>query len=555
VSFEPFRLQGDRELRERAVGEWREAVGTAVRGGRAFAARGATGPEGVPVLRLGVPSGGTRAAGLTHHAIHRADVLSAVLAAEPGAWRLLHVHAGYPEGAAVAAAAARAGLPFLLTEHATYLDTLLSNAEVRAAYLAGARAAARIVAVSEFLARRIAAEFPELADRIVVIPNTVDVESFRPVGPAERRADELLWVGYRREYKGIPTMLAALRIVRRTRPGATLRMIGRSTSDEEEAGWHQLAAELGVADAVAFEPPSPDRAGIARAMERAAVFIHASRIEMMGIVAVEALAAGLPVVAVDSGGVTEVLGPDPESLGALIPTQDPELLAAAILRTLERRGQFDPNRLRAHVVERYGAIAVANRLVDLYDDVLAGSRGRLENGAGVGAARSVPTGDSGQRDDATVVLVGFDRDALVPVLAAFPADAFGRVVVATAGGPVPGHDDAVLLPPDRIGDLASLLALRGRARGAGVSGLVLAPVRWAVRWLGRRRLLARGLPALTATVETAVDRARADGTADEPVTVVCVGGLDVVATAPLARQGRVRIAPGGPRWLADVRTR
>lgn len=552
TSFEPFSLQGDLGLREWAVDAWLSAVRTAVREGWAFAVRGTSGPIGVPTLRLGAPSGGTRRAARTHHAIHRGDVLSAVLDGAPGAWRLIHAHVGYPEGAGAAMAARRAGIPFVLTEHATYLETLLADGEIRAAYLAGAQAAARIVAVSYTLAARIAHLFPELSERLVVVPNTVDIDAFRPVGPADRDTDEVLWVGYRREVKGMAVLLEAFRAARIERPTLRLRLVGRSTTEEEEAGWLRLAAQLGVTDAVSFEPPA-DRAGVAAAMERAALFVHPSRAETMGIVAVEALAAGLPVVAVDSGGVTEVLGPRPSDVGALVPRQEAAALAAAILTTLERRDTFDPARLRAHVVDRFGAAGVATQLADLYDDVLAESS--VQGGPAGMPRRAKATRQIGKRrPDGPAVLVSFDRRALDQTLAAFPAGYPSGVVVATAGDPVLGHPDAVRLTKARTDDVAALLSLHGRARGEGFAGLVLAPTRWLRRSIRRHRLWRRTLPALTATIAAAAMRARNDHGGSGPVTLICIGGLDVVASAPLVETDEIQIAPGGPRWLADLLT-
>jgi len=547
VSFEPFPLHGDLELRTGAVEAWAEIVREAD-GDLASAPRGATGPAGVRVARLGTPLGGTRVAARTNAAVHRAATLRAFLGGRPERRpALIHAHVGYPEGAAAAAVAAELGLPLILTEHATYLDRLFADPEIRSAYHAGARTATRIVAVGQVLADRIGREFPELRDRLVVIPNTVDVDAFRAAGAAGRDPDELLWVGYRREVKGMDALLRAFRIVRDARPATRLRLVGRSTTEAEEAGWHRLAAELGVADAVAFEPPA-DRAGVARAMERAALFVHPSRIETMGIVAVEALAAGLPVVAVDSGGVTEVLRPDPMSVGALVPEQAPEPLAAAILATLDRRDGFDPVRLREHVVARYGAAAVAARIVELYDEVLA---------AAPAASTRPPAGATArpsQASDRPVVLVGFERAALDEKLAAFPRGSLGDVVVATSGGAVAGHPDAERIDDRRTADLAAFLALQGRARGRGPVGLLLAPARWLTRRWRRRGLAGRVLPALTAAVATAVATAvdRAPGSGAPPI-VVCLGGIDIVAVEPLRVAGRVVVAPGGARWLADRR--
>ena len=554
VSADPVALHGDLPLRTRSAEGWARVVRDAAADGSATLPSGAFGPDGVPIARLGVPVGRTAAVGPVNEHDHRATALDAFLSGSAGTWSLVHAHVGYPEGAAAARVATARGLPLVLTEHATYLDRLFADPGTRAAYLDGARAASRIVAVGAVLAEQIGHEFPELASRIVIIPNTVDIDGFAPVGPAERDPDELLWVGYRREVKGMATLLRAVAAVRAARPTTTLRLIGRSTTDDEETGWRRLAGELGVADAVRFEPPA-DRAGVAAAMAHAALFVHPGRRETMGIVAVEALASGLPVVATDSGGVTEVLGADPDAFGALVPPDDPGALAAAILATLARRATFDPVALRAHVAG-YGAPAVAGRIADLYDEVLAEHPRPTDTARGTG-----PTAPPAWRGP--VVLVAFDRPALDRHLAAAPAWATAGASIVTAGDPLPGDPGSIVLGGRDADGVAELLRSTVRARQPGAFGLLAAGPRWAVQRWRRRRLVGRVLPRLSAAVDAAVaDTAarHADGThgthgtngGARPVLVVCAGGIDVLAAGPARDAGHARIAPGGLRWLGDL---
>jgi glycogen(starch) synthase len=559
VSADPIALHGDLPLRTRAADVWARAVRDAAADGSATLPSGAFGPDTIPVARIGVPVGRTARVGRINEHDHRAASIAAFLAGHPDPpWSLVHAHVGYPEGAAAARVARARGLPLVLTEHATYLDRLFADPEIRTAYLDGARSAARIVAVGGVLADRIEREFPELAGRITVIPNTVDLDSFTPAGPAERDPDELLWVGYRREVKGMATLLRAFAAVRAARPATTLRLIGRSPTDDEEAGWIGLAAELGVADGVRFEPPA-DRVAVAAAMARAALFVHPSRRETMGIVAVEALASGLPVVAADSGGVTEVLGADPAAVGALVPPDDPDALAAAILATLARRATFDPAALRAHV-ERFGAAAVAGRIADLYDGVLAAHGGGDPRASERSASRARPAGTrpAAQPSDLPVVLVAFDRPALDRYLAAAPAWATAGAAIVTAGPALPDRPDAIVIGGADAEAVAELLRSSPRARTPGIGGLLAAGPRWAVRRWRRYRLLARVMPLLSAAVDVAVDAAvdavrRTSSTgAGGAVLVVCAGGIDVLASGPARDAGRARIAAGGLRWLGDL---
>lgn len=543
VSFEPLGSAGDLALRTRAADAWAAAVAVGGAGGRAIAPAGATGPSGIPVLRLGVTGGTIAGAGHDsgNQAVHRARALGAFLGAWAGPpWRLIHVHVGYPEGAAVARVAAQRDLPFVLTEHATYLARLLADPVQRTLYGQAARAAARVIAVGSDLAAQIVAAFPDLQGRVVVIPNAVDIDSFPLVGPAERTPDELLYVGYRTAVKGLDTLLDAFAKVHIARPTATLRLVGSSPDAATEAGWQRRAAELGIAAAVRFEAAT-DRTGVAQAMARAALFVHPSTRETFGVVAVEALASGLPVVAADSGGVTEILGDEPARFGALVPRRDAAALAAAISTTLAHRDRFEPATLRSWVADRYAARAVATRLADLYDEVMA-----ARPADGVRASAPGWRATLGTAAPPRVVVVAFDRPALDRALLRMPAWVVDGAVVATCGQARAGWR-VVADVVDR--QVARLIATRTRPAD-GLATLPLRPIRALVHKRRQAQLGAAVLPALVRAVRDAANQARGD--ADTVVWLVCLGGLDVLAAAGAAGE-RTLIAPGGLRWLGDVR--
>ena len=565
VSFEPLWSSGDIALRTQAADAWPTAVRSAA-AAWTVAPSAATGPDGVPVLRLGSAGGVTHAVAHGNQAVHRARALGAFLAARPGSpWPLIHAHAGYPEGAAVATVAAERGIPFVFTELATYLARQLDDPVVGAAYREAARAAARVIAIGPGLAEQIRDAVPELGDRLVVIPFGVDIASLPLVAPEDRDPDELLWVGYRRASKGTPTLLRAFALVRQARPGTTLRMLGRSPTEEEEAAWHALARELGVADAVRFDPPSPDREGVVRAMARAACFVHPSTAEKQGMVAIEALATGLPVVAADSGGVTEIMGRDPAQLGALVPAEAPEVLAEAILTTLARRLTFEPSRLRSWVEGRYSSPVVATQLADLYSQVLEEHRGPrprapavrgvAPRSAGTPAAVRSTTDDAapttrrlGLATHQPVVVVAFDRPALDRALARWPPWVLEDVLFVTRGPQFPGGR---VIPADLDRPAATLMAWSDRPRATSRTARAALPLRMAARRRRRASLEQLVLPALEQAVEGAVTEL--EPLSGGPVILVCLGGVDVLAARSLVEAGRALIAPGGLRWLGDWR--
>ena len=102
------------------------------------------------------------------------------------------------------------------------------------------------------------------------------------------------------------------------------------------------------------------------------LFVLPSRVETFGVALVEALAAGLPVVATDVGVAGEVVD---ERSGVLVRAGDAEALAAGIDRALEGLGGFDSARAAAAVRERYGPDAVARAWDEVYAAITEGRRG------------------------------------------------------------------------------------------------------------------------------------------------------------------------------------
>ena len=461
---------------------------------------------------------------------------------------VVHAHTAYPDGYAAIGAARGLGWPLVITEHASFVSRQLRNPEHRRRYLEAVEAASRFIAVSDMLASELVAAIPEVEDKLVVIPNVIALDAFEAGSAEERHPDELLFIGNRKERKGMIVLLRAFADVLEARPGATLRLIGKSSTYAEEEQWLRLADDLGVAHAVTFDAPT-DRVGVAAALRRASVFVHPSPRETFGVVTLEALASGLPVVATQSGGISAILEDD--RLGALVPPQDPRMLARAVQRTLARRHEFDPEILRG-AVQPFSGQAVAARLRTLYDDVIRkaggggprGTEGRTLDWSGM----ATPTGD--------VVVFAHDTDRAARFLSRMPAGLLARIALVTNGEPVneelPQGIGRVVLTRSRIDDelrRGGLIGPRGPLL-TRVMRLVSNPV------APIRRRLVKGGPAelrWRASV-TGIRRAFDEmipGDGGPAPEVVCLDILDYAVAAELVAAGRLQAGPGGLAWLAD----
>ncbi|WP_436760252.1 glycosyltransferase [Streptosporangium sp. V21-05] len=180
--------------------------------------------------------------------------------------------------------------------------------------------------------------------RTRVVPCGVDVGSFTPSGPRRDLGPGpvLLAIGRPVRRKGVDTTIHALSRI----PGATLVVAGGDLDDPEAGRLSRVAARCGVADRVRFLG-RVGRESVPTLMRSADVVVSMPWYEPFGIVPLEAMACGVPVVASAVGGHLDTVVP--EVTGLLVPPREPHALGGALRRLLTA-----PSLLAA-----YGAAAAA----------------------------------------------------------------------------------------------------------------------------------------------------------------------------------------------------
>ncbi|MFN0099230.1 MAG: glycosyltransferase family 4 protein [Gemmatimonadaceae bacterium] len=169
-------------------------------------------------------------------------------------------------------------------------------------------------------------------------------------------------VGRLQRWKGMHTVISALPAVHYTHPDAKVVVVGGSHNTEPSYGeeLRALADVRGVGDAVHF---AGFQADVPRWMQAMDIVVHASDREPFGIVVVEAMALGKPVIAGALGGPAEVLG-DGEH-GQLVAFEDDAAMSRAIMRYLDdpefatRCGAAAAIRARDFTAEHYAQQATA----------------------------------------------------------------------------------------------------------------------------------------------------------------------------------------------------
>ncbi len=270
---------------------------------------------------------------------------------QPGIPTLLHAHDSHALSLARIAGRVR-GWPVVATRRSDRVPGRWS----------GWRSAEAVIAISEAVADALR-RGGVAKERIHRVPSAIRFGPRTAPPPTDGMTTRpLLMVGALTPEKGHATLLAALALVRRELPELRLRIVGEGP---ERGALERLTTALDCRSIVTFAGPCEP---IGPELDGAAMLIQPSRREALGTAVLEAMAAGVPVIASRTGGLVELLDPD---AGLLVPPGDPASLAGAI-HALWR----DPTRAeqlvqRAHQRARhYDVGGMADRTTEVYRSAL-----------------------------------------------------------------------------------------------------------------------------------------------------------------------------------------
>ncbi len=228
---------------------------------------------------------------------------------------------------------------------------------------------ATIVALTPSHRELFAMEYGVVPPRLEIVPAGVDLARFRP-GPAAaaraalgvpERAQIIGYVGRITPEKGIDELIQAFALLRASGSHARLMVVGGAQRGSRIPALRDLAARFGVVDRVDFLGAIPnDR--IADAFRASDVIAVPSHYEAFGLVALEARACGIPVVASDVGGLRDLVRP--ESGGVRVPPHDLTGWAHALAAALEPHERARRRERALHAgVHEYAWTTIAERIV------------------------------------------------------------------------------------------------------------------------------------------------------------------------------------------------
>ncbi len=276
-------------------------------------------------------------------------------------WDIIHAHV-FQAGLPAVLIGRSHSIPVIVTEHwSLFPKKLLDPFSIWKASIAF-RWAQVVMPVSLSLQQAI--EAYGIKARFHVVPNVVDTQLFYPNSFPQSKSQSLkrlLFVGLLdpSHKKGVPHLLQALAQLRHVRDDWHLDIVGDGPPRSE---YERLAIDLGLANKVTFHGLK-SKQEVAEFMRQAHLFVLSSLFETFGVVAIEALATGIPVLSTRCGGPEELIVDD---VGMLVPPSDAEALCKGLDHMLNHLESFPPDRVSRYAHERFSPQQIGKLLHDTY---------------------------------------------------------------------------------------------------------------------------------------------------------------------------------------------
>jgi glycosyltransferase involved in cell wall biosynthesis len=277
------------------------------------------------------------------------------------------IHGHWSLGGLIAGLAGWAtGIPSVATLWGSDVNLARQFAPVRWLLLACIRTNRRVIAVNPFMADQLKADYPRWADKFVTISNGVGEEFFHVC----RRLPEsftLVVIGNLTKNKGVGLVLRAFQYLLKTNGSARLTMVG---DGPERASLERLAGELGVSRRVRFLG-RVDPQTVPEILAESSAMVLASSGEGRPNVVLEAMAAGVPVIASDIDGVRGLI--EHKHTGLLFSLDHVEQLSRRMKLLADRPDlarTLAANARRLIETEGFTWQRCADRHRQLYDEVL-----------------------------------------------------------------------------------------------------------------------------------------------------------------------------------------
>lgn len=274
---------------------------------------------------------------------------------------IIHAQSSLWGGISAAYVAKKYNIPLVITEH----SSVKRGAYVRESYykriIDSYKSADKIIAVGNGLKK----EIEELSGRkdIKVIGNLVDLSLF-DIRNAEKDSEDFTFfsVAFLEGEKGFDTLIKAF--AKKFRNEKVRLVIGGDGSQKE---WLKgIAKSENVENQVIFTG-ALSREEVAKWMNKCDTFVLPSRYETFGVVYIEALASGKPVIGAFNGGAEDIVN---KNVGILVEKDNIEQLSEAMNYIKTNINKYNPSEIRRYCTDKFSAKVIINKIISTYEEVL-----------------------------------------------------------------------------------------------------------------------------------------------------------------------------------------
>jgi glycosyltransferase involved in cell wall biosynthesis len=285
---------------------------------------------------------------------------------------VVHAHYVFPSGWLAKWYKKLYGARFIVTAHGGDIDQMAKKSRrIKNMTKSILAEADHVIAVGQELFTTLETEFGVPPDKLSLINMGVNLEVFKPVDKAEARSrcgippsqTPLLFVGNIIEQKGLNELVEAFSQAKKDHPDYELYIIGSDKNQGYVQRLKALISETGSLESIHFLG-TKNQSEVALWMAAAEVFILPSHIEGFGLVALEAMACGTPVVGTHVGGLKYLLN---DGNGVLVEVKNPQSLKNGIetvltsaemkqnliVKGLEKAKENDQNIMTDRVINLY----------------------------------------------------------------------------------------------------------------------------------------------------------------------------------------------------------
>jgi teichuronic acid biosynthesis glycosyltransferase TuaC len=255
-------------------------------------------------------------------------------------------------------------IPFVYTEHSTYYQSGKAPLESRPLLQRVATQCSIFVAVSQSLLEQVKKFIGIDIANSVIVPNVLGKIFEEPLAAREQKGHQFVFitVASLEHKKGLDILLKAFSLAFKSDSKISLKVVGEGPLRAELV---RLASELDIDSQVVFIG-NQDKMGIRNLLDESHAFVLASRIETFGVVVIEALARGLPVVATRCGGPEYILTPE---CGILVEPEKPDELAAAMQAIINYQVRYKAGEIREYSLNTFGSQVFLERMKVIYNQV------------------------------------------------------------------------------------------------------------------------------------------------------------------------------------------